>query len=148
MRTLDSNLIITVVVAIGFMIFVAVIADLQLTKNILPELSKRCGELPSLSEQADYTAEYKKQRKWSILGVLFLLLAIFLYVYLQKIDIIQPNTHSFKSEAIHLILIMALTIPGLIFLLLSIRCPACKRFIPKQYENKQGTSPHCGVKLK
>jgi hypothetical protein len=148
MRSLESNLIFGIVVAIAFMILMGAIADLQLNKSILPELRKRCSELASHLDGTDYTVEYRKQKKWSILGSIFLLLAIILYVFLQKVGFIQPNTHSFKSEAIHLIMIITLTIPGLLFILLSIRCPACKRFIPKQYENKQGTCPHCGVKLK
>ncbi len=143
----DNKSIFTGLFAIAFMIFMAVTAHLQLINNILPELKKRCNELPSRFDKNDYTAEYKKQRKWGILANLFIALFI-LYIILQKIGFLQPNYQSGASLVLHLIVIIVLIIPGFIFMLLSIRCPACKRFIPRQFQNLQGTCPHCGAKLK
>ena len=147
-KTVDSRIIYFCILAVAFLFFSAFLAYWHLNKNVLPELQKRCSELPSKIVNEDYVAKYKKQRKWSIFGTLLLFLAVCLYVVLQHIGFIKPNTHSFQLEPIHLIVIIVLIIPALIFFLLRIRCPACKRFIPKQYENKQGTCPHCGVKLK
>lgn len=148
MKSQNREMIVTGIAGIGFLVLVAVIADLQFSKKILPELKKRCGELPSQSDKADYTEEYKKQRKWGMLSIVSFFLAIALYFKLVKAGLIKPAKKFSFEEFTQFLLIALLMIPTLLFSLLRIRCPACQRFIPRQYENKQGTCPHCGVKLK
>jgi Kef-type K+ transport system membrane component KefB len=147
-KSIDNEKLYFAISAIAFLFFIALFANWHLTRNIFPELKKRCRELSNKFTDDNYIVKYKKQRKWGILGTLSFFLSLCLYVISRNSGLIKPNNHSLQSELIQIILISMLFSPSLIFFLLRIRCPACKRFIPKQYENKQGTCPHCGVKLK
>jgi len=148
MKSHSREMIAMGLAGIGFLVLIAVIADLQFSKKILTELKKRCGELPSQSDKADYTEEYRRQRKWGALSIVSLFLAFAIYFKFVKAGVIKPTKHFSLEEFTQFLLIALLMIPTLLFSLLRIRCPACKRFIPRQFENKQGTCPHCGVKLK